>query len=138
MKNKIRNKCVKVIMKKIRLEETADVVSKDNLTYKGNYKCHLNCLSYAVKHSKKVKSIVGGIQIFSDDTVAHFIIELNTGEFIDVTYGNLAYSLYNDFVIVKRYDWQEFNAGQELANIKEHIYELLPFYLRLFTNPNEF
>jgi hypothetical protein len=134
----IRNKCVDVIKRKIRFEEKAPVVSKDNLIFKGNYKCHLNCLSYAVKHSEKVKSIVGGVQVFSDDVVAHFIIELNTGEFIDVTYGNLAYLLYEDFVIVERYDWQQFDAGQELMNMKDHIYYMLPLYLRLFTKNTDF
>ena len=138
IKERIRNKCVEAIKRKIKYEETADVVSKDNLRFIGNYKCHLNSLSYAVKHSEKVKSIVGGIQIFSDDLVAHFIIELNTGEYIDVTYGNLAYTLYEDFVIVKKWHWQEFNAGLELMNMKEHIYDLLPFHLKLLTNPKEF
>lgn len=138
IRERIRNKCVEAIKRKIKFEETADVVSKDNLKYIGNYKCHLNSLSYAVKHSEKVKSIVGGIQIFSDDVVAHFIIELNTGEYIDVTYGNLAYALYEDFVIVKKWNWQEFNAGGELMSMKQYIYDLLPFHLKILTNANEF
>lgn len=139
IKNKIREKCFNAIKTKTKLMESAEVYSPKKLNFIGNYKCHLNCLSYALKHSKKVKNIVSGIQMFDDDAVAHFIIELKNGKYIDITYGNVAYALYSDFIIVKKYnDFSNFNAGRELDNMKEYIYNMLPFYLKLLTNKKEF
>lgn len=53
----------------------------------GNYKCHVNCLSYYKLYKGKVKNIVGCLQVFDDnETAAHFIVELKDGSFIDPTW----------------------------------------------------
>ena len=57
--------------------------------YIGNYKCHVNCLSYTLRHPDKVKSIVGVLQVFNDsEAVAHFVLEMLDGTYYDPTYGN--------------------------------------------------
>ena len=41
--------------------------------YIGNDRCHVNCLSYAHRHTQKTVSILGVAQVFkNDDCVAHF------------------------------------------------------------------
>ena len=101
--------------------------------YIGNYKCHVNCLSYAIRHPKKVKHILGVAQVFSDNTcVAHFIIELNDGTYIDPTYGNMAKHLYNYCVPFERYEVKTFNPNRELQNLKDYLFSLQPWYYKLF------
>ena len=67
---KLRKKCVKHIKKKIAKKDIIYPAPLDDLIYIGNYKCHLNALSYTVANIKTVKAIIGGIQLFSDDVVA--------------------------------------------------------------------
>lgn len=139
--DKIRSKCVAHIKKKIKMKTVVHPTPKENMEYIGNFKCHLNCLSYAIKHTKKVKSIVGGLQLFEDDVVAHFMIELKDGTFICPSYGNLSDISFNGFVIVKRWmnhkNTKAFEPYTELMNMKEYIYEMLPKKLRKKTNKNE-
>ena len=105
--------------------------------YIGNYHCHINCLSYAIRHPKKVKYILGVAQVFSDDScVAHFIIELNDGTFIDPTYGNMTEALYKYCVPIERYEVNTFKPNRELQNLKDYLFSLQPWYYRLFNkNP---
>lgn len=99
----------------------------------GNYKCHVNCLSYYTEHKEDVKSIVGCLQVFSDnDTAAHFILELNDGSFIDPTYGNMI-DLYSYCIPIEKYDPTKFSPNRELSNLKAYFHGLLPWYLRLIT-----
>ena len=101
--------------------------------YIGNYKCHVNCLSYAIRHPNKVKSIVGVAQVFNDDScVAHFIIQLIDGTYIDPTYGNMTKELYSYCIPIERYVIDTFNANRELQNLKDYLFSLQPWYYRLF------
>ena len=103
--------------------------------YIGNYKCHVNCLSYARKHPKKVKYIVGVAQVFSDNScVAHFILELVDGTYIDPSYGNMSDLLYNYCIPIERYEVNTFNPGRELENLKEYLFSLRPWYYQLFNS----
>jgi len=141
MSEKIRKKCVKHIKKKIAKKDIIYPAPLDDLIYIGNYKCHLNALSYTVANIKTVKAIIGGIQLFSDDVVAHFIVQLNDGTYIDPTYGNLADILFNGFIEVKRYenhkDTKPFEPTKELMKMKKHIYKIIPKKLRKNTNKNK-
>lgn len=70
----------------------------------GNYKCHVNCLSYYKLYKGKVKNIVGCLQVFDDnETAAHFIVELKDGSFIDPTWGNMV-ELYSYCIPIEKYD----------------------------------
>ena len=105
--------------------------------YIGNYRCHVNCLSYARKHPKKVKHIVGVAQVFSDNScVAHFIVELYDGTYIDPTYGNMSKLLYSYCVPIERYEIKTFNSSRELQNLKDYLFSLQPWYYRLFHKNN--
>jgi len=100
--------------------------------YIGNYKCHVNCLSYALRHPKKVKHILGVAQVFNDNScVAHFIIELNNGIYIDPTYGNMTKQLYSYCIPIERYDVKTFNSNRDLQNLKDYLFSLQPWYYRL-------
>lgn len=97
----------------------------------GNYKCHVNCLSYYKLYEGEVKSIVGCLQVFSDnETAAHFIVELKDGSFIDPTYGNMV-ELYSYCIPIEKYDPTKFSPNRELSNLKAYFHGLLPWYLRL-------
>lgn len=101
--------------------------------YIGNYRCHVNCLSYARKHPKKVKYIVGVAQVFNDNTcVAHFIIQLIDGTYIDPTYGNMTKQLYSYCIPIEYYDVSTFKPNRELQNLKDYLFSLQPWYYRLF------
>lgn len=104
--------------------------------YRGNYKCHVNSLEYARLHSSKVKSIVGVLQVFdNDDAVAHFIVELLDGTYIDPSYG-IMLDEYRYNIIIEHYNVSTFNANRDLGLLKEYLYSLLPWYIRLFTTVN--
>lgn len=106
--------------------------------YMGNYRCHINCLSYALRHPKKVKHIVGVAQVFSDNScVAHFIVELHDGTYIDPTYGNMSKLLYSYCVPIERYEIKTFNSSRELQNLKDYLFSLRPWYYRFF-NTNHY
>lgn len=112
-----------------------DVVSME---YKGNFKCHINCISY-MKINDDVKCIVGGIQVFSDQVVAHFIVEMNDGTHIDPTYGNMTTDSYIKFIPIKRYnDIDKFISSKSLVDIKKYIVSLLPFRLRIFARTHHY
>ena len=101
--------------------------------YIGNYKCHINCLSYAIRHPKKVKHILGVAQVFNDNTcVAHFILELIDGTYIDPTYGNMSQQLYSYCIPIECYDVATFNVNRELQNLKDYLFSLQPWYYKLF------
>ena len=101
--------------------------------YIGNDRCHVNYLSYALRHPNKVKSIVGVAQVFSDNTcVAHFILELADGTYIDPTYGNMSTKLYSYCVPIERYKIESFEPNRELQNLKDYLFSLQPWYYRLF------
>lgn len=101
--------------------------------YIGNDRCHVNCLSYALRHPKKVKCILGVAQVFNDeDCVAHFIVELIDGTFIDPTYGNMAKQLYSYCIPIERYEISTFSPNRELQNLKDYLFSIQPWYYRLF------
>lgn len=105
-----------------------------SMPYIGNYHCHINCISYYKQNKEKVKAIVGGLQVFSDDnyTCGHFIIELQDGSFIDPTYGNMP-ELYSYIIPIESYKPENFVPNRELQYLKNYIHSLLPWYRRLFT-----
>jgi hypothetical protein len=106
--------------------------------YIGNYKCHMNSLNYALKHPKKVKAIVGCIQVFKDDSIcAHFVVQLHNGDIIDPTYGRLA-DTYGYLIEIEHYAVNSFNPDRELNNLKRHLYYKLPWYRRIFASPLNF
>lgn len=101
--------------------------------YLGNYKCHVNCLSYALRHQTKVKSIVGVMQVFSDQTgVAHFILEMVDGTYYDPTYGNMSGVLDSYCIPIEHYKISSFIPSRELDNLKAYLFSLRPWYYRWF------
>lgn len=103
----------------------------------GNNKCHYNCLSWALRNKERAKCIVGVGQVFKDGTmVAHFVVELNDGTFIDPSMGNLS-SSYDDYLIlIEKYNIDTFHPNRELANLKDYFFSLRSFWYRLFhSNP---
>ena len=100
--------------------------------YLGNYKCHANSLSYALRHPNVV-AIVGVMQVFNDATgVAHFIVKLDDGTYLDPTYGNLSEVLYEYCIVIEEYKVDTFNPNRELQNLKDYLYSLQPWYSKLF------
>lgn len=101
--------------------------------YIGNYKCHVNCLSYALRHPNKVKSIVGVAQVFNNnECIAHFILELADGTYFDPTYGNMTKELYKYCIPIEYYDVSTFKPYRELQTLKDYLFSLTPWYFRLF------
>lgn len=104
--------------------------------YLGNYKCHANCLSYALR-KQNVDKILGVAQVFNDQTcVAHFIVRLTNGTYIDPTYGNLTDILYSHNIIIEEYEVNTFNPNRELQNLKDYLFSLRPWYYRLLHKNN--
>lgn len=115
------------------LEHKEIIQCKPKGKYIGNYKCHVNCLSYARRHPDKVKSIVGVAQVFNDHScVAHFIIQLLDGTYIDPTYGNMTKELYKYCIPIEYYNVSTFKPSRELQNLKDYLFSLTPWYFRLF------
>ena len=101
--------------------------------YIGNYKCHVNCLSYALRHPTKVKAIVGVAQVFSDNyCVAHFILEMIDGTYYDPTYGNMSGILDSYCIPIEYYKIETFKPDRELGNLQNYINSLNPWYHRWF------
>lgn len=101
--------------------------------YLGNQRCHANALSYALRNPKMVCSIIGVMQIFSDDLgCAHFVVKLNDGTYHDPTYGNLSGVLDSYCIPIEEYKVDSFNPSRELQNLKDYIYSLQPWYFNLF------
>lgn len=101
--------------------------------YIGNYKCHVNCLSYALRHPTKVKSIVGVMQVFSDNYgVAHFVLEMTDGTYFDPTYGNMSGVLDSYCIPIEYYKVDSFTPNRELTNLQNYINSLNPWYHRWF------
>lgn len=100
--------------------------------FMGNNKCHWNCLSWSLRNKTKAKCIVGVGQVFSDGTmVAHFVVELNDGTYIDPSIGNLA-GVYDDYLIpIEKYNIDTFKPNRELVNLKEYLFSLRSFWFRL-------
>ena len=100
--------------------------------YIGNYKCHVNCLSYALRHPDKVKSIVGVLQVFNDsEAVAHFLLEMLDGTYYDPTYGNMSGILYSYCIPIEYYKIDSFSPNRELQNLKDYLFSLRHWFYRL-------
>ena len=100
--------------------------------YIGNYKCHVNCLSYALRHPDKVKSIVGVLQVFNDsEGVAHFILEMIDGTYYDPTYGNMSGILDSYCIPIEYYKVESFVPARELQNLKDYLFSLRHWFYRL-------
>ena len=100
--------------------------------YIGNYKCHVNCLSYALRHPDKVKSIVGVLQVFNDsEGVAHFILEMIDGTYYDPTYGNMSGILDSYCIPIEYYKVESFKPTRELQNLKDYLFSLRHWFYRL-------
>lgn len=100
--------------------------------YLGNYKCHVNCLSYALRHPDKVKSIVGVLQVFNDsECVAHFILEMVDGTYHDPTYGNMSGIMDSHCIPIEYYKVESFNPTRELQNLKDYLFSLRHWFYRL-------
>lgn len=101
--------------------------------YLGNYKCHVNCLSYALRYPTKVKSIVGVMQVFSDNYgVAHFVLEMVDGTYFDPTYGNMSGVLDSYCIPIEYYKVDSFKPNRELINLQNYLNSLNPWYHRWF------
>ena len=100
--------------------------------YVGNYKCHVNCLSYALRHPDKVKSIIGVLQVFNDsEGVAHFILEMIDGTYYDPTYGNMSGILDSYCIPIEYYKVESFKPNRELQNLKDYLFSLRHWFYRL-------
>ena len=100
--------------------------------YIGNYKCHVNCLSYALRHPDKVKSIVGVLQVFNDsEAVAHFVLEMLDGTYYDPTYGNMSGTLDSYCIPLEYYKIDSFKPIRELQNLKDYLFSLRHWFYRL-------
>ena len=100
--------------------------------YIGNYKCHVNCLSYALRHPDKVKSIVGVLQVFNDsEAVAHFVLEMADGTYYDPTYGNMSGILDSHCIPIEYYKVESFKPTRELQNLKDYLFSLRHWFYRL-------
>ena len=101
--------------------------------YIGNDRCHVNCLSYALRHPTKVKSIVGVAQVFSsNECVAHFVLEMTNGTYFDPTYGNMSGVLDSYCIPIEYYKVNSFKPNRELTNLQNYINSLNPWYHRWF------
>ena len=106
--------------------------------YIGNYKCHVNCLSYALRHPDKVRSIVGVLQVFNDsECVAHFILEMADGTYFDPTYGNMSGILDSYCIPIEYYKVESFKPTRELQNLKDYLFSLRHWFYRL-THKNKY
>ena len=100
--------------------------------YVGNYKCHVNCLSYSLRHPDKVKSIVGVLQVFNDsEGVAHFILEMVDGTYYDPTYGNMSGILDSHCIPIEYYKVDSFIPARELQYLKNYLFSLRHWFYRL-------
>ena len=100
--------------------------------YTGNYKCHVNCLSYALRHPDKVKSIAGVLQVFNDsEGVAHFILEMIDGTYYDPTYGNMSGIMDSYCIPIEYYKVESFKPSRELQNLKDYLFSLRHWFYRL-------
>ena len=100
--------------------------------YIGNYKCHVNCLSYALRNTDKVRSIVGVLQVFYDsEGVAHFILEMIDGTYYDPTYGNMSGILDSYCIPIEYYKVESFKPTRELQNLKDYLFSLRHWFYRL-------
>ena len=100
--------------------------------YIGNHKCHVNCLSYALRHPDKVKSIVGVLQVFNDsEGVAHFVLEMLDGTYYDPTYGNMSGIMDSYCIPIEYYKVESFIPARELQNLKDYLFSLRHWFYRL-------
>ena len=100
--------------------------------YIGNYKCHVNCLSYALRNPDKVKSIVGVLQVFNDsEGVAHFVLEMVDGTYYDPTYGNMSGIMDSYCIAIEYYKVDSFIPARELQNLKDYLFSLRHWFYRL-------
>ena len=106
--------------------------------YIGNYKCHINCLSYSLRHPDKVKSIVGVLQVFNDsEGVAHFVLEMVDGTYYDPTYGNMSGIMDSYCIPIEYYKVESFKPVRELQNLKDYLFSLRHWLYRL-THKNQY
>ena len=106
--------------------------------YIGNYKCHINCLSYSLRHPDKVKSIVGVLQVFNDsEGVAHFVLEMVDGTYYDPTYGNMSGIMDSYCIPIEYYKVESFKPVRELQNLKDYLFSLRHWFYRL-THKNHY
>ena len=100
--------------------------------YLGNYKCHVNCLSYALRHPDKVKSIVGVLQVFNNsEGVAHFVLEMVDGTYYDPTYGNMSGIMDSYCIPIEYYKVESFIPARELQYLKDYLFSLRHWFYRL-------
>ena len=100
--------------------------------YIGNYKCHVNSLSYALRNTDKVRSIVGVLQVFNDsECVAHFILEMADGTYYDPTYGNMSGIMDSYCIPIEYYKVESFKPSRELQNLKDYLFSLRHWFYRL-------
>ena len=106
--------------------------------YIGNYKCHINCLSYSLRHQDKVKSIIGVLQVFNDsECVAHFVLEMVDGTYYDPTYGNMSGIMDSYCIPIEYYKVESFKPNRELQNLKDYLFSLRHWFYRL-THKNQY
>ena len=122
--------CCKYLKKKLKNKKRVKPIPEKEILLICNYKCHLNCLSYAIKHRKAVKHIVGGIQVIDNQYIAHFIVKLKNGNYVDPTYGNVVDRGYDEFIPLKKYSITDFQPAKALPAIKKQIHSYLPKKLR--------
>ena len=100
--------------------------------YVDNYKCHINCLSYALRNTDKVRSIVGVLQVFNDsEGVAHFVLEIVDGTYYDPTYGNMSGIMDSYCIPIEYYKVESFKPSRELQNLKDYLFSLRHWSYRL-------
>lgn len=104
--------------------------------YIGNYRCHVNCLSYALRHRSKVDKIIGVAQVFNDQTCcAHFILRMVDGTYFCPTYGNMSGILDSYHIQIEEYSVETFVPNRELQNLKDYLFGMRNWFYRLvFTN----
>ena len=104
--------------------------------YIGNHKCHVNCLSYALRHPKKVNSIIGVAQVFSDNTTcAHFILKMVDGSYFDPTYGNMTGVMDSYHIFIEEYKIENFKPNRELQSLKDYLFSMRHWvYRTIFSN----
>lgn len=110
---------------KLKYEEI--VRAEDMGKYIGNYKWQINILSYALRHKDKVESIISCAQVFhNSDMVAHFVVKLKNGKYIDPTYGSVSSVMYNYLIPIQSYKVDTFMPNREPGNLQEYMRGLLP------------
>jgi len=122
----------------VQLKHKESIICIPSGRYIGNYKCHINCLSYSKMYPKNIDSIIGVAQVYNDYTCcAHFILKMKDGTYFDPTYGNMADKLYKYNIFIESYDVSSFSPNRELQNLKDHLYNMRSWWYKL-THENKY